>query len=258
MERVVIVGSGNLAEALAQAVARSGLATGTVVRPQRRTGGGCRRTRRNAVDGRPGTAGRRGHIPDLCERQGRRGGSRGAAPACRSRRRPYCGERTARCASRPHAPRRLLSVANLHQRAQRGFFANPPLPRNQRRIPSSRTRSLRPPSFAHGGVGRLGLPRQGAPRGRFSPATSSTTCTPSAKASSAARACPSTYSKPLLAETAAKALDAASPADVQTGPAVRNDLHTMARHRALLAADPRLENIYSIISNNIWETSKKI
>lgn len=44
--------------------------------------------------------------------------------------------------------------------------------------------------------------------------------------------------KPLLAETAAKALDAASPADVQTGPAVRNDLPTMARHRALLAAAP--------------------
>ena len=63
--------------------------------------------------------------------------------------------------------------------------------------------------------------------------------------------------KPLLAETAAKALDAASPADVQTGPAVRNDLPTMARHRALLAAAPRLENIYSIISNNIWEISKK-
>ena len=61
-----------------------------------------------------------------------------------------------------------------------------------------------------------------------------------------------------LAETAAKALDAASPADVQTGPAVRNDLPTMARHRALLAAAPRLENIYSIISNNIWEISKKI
>ena len=58
--------------------------------------------------------------------------------------------------------------------------------------------------------------------------------------------------------TAAKALDAASPADVQTGPAVRNDLPTMARHRALLAAAPRLENIYSIISNNIWEISKKI
>ena len=55
-----------------------------------------------------------------------------------------------------------------------------------------------------------------------------------------------------------KALDAASPADVQTGPAVRNDLPTMARHRALLAAAPRLENIYSIISNNIWEISKKI
>ena len=40
--------------------------------------------------------------------------------------------------------------------------------------------------------------------------------------------------------------------------ALRNDLPTMARHRALLAAAPRLENIYSIISNNIWEISKKI
>ena len=47
--------------------------------------------------------------------------------------------------------------------------------------------------------------------------------------------------KPLLAETAAKALDAASPADVQTGPAVRNGLHTMACPRALLAAAPRLD-----------------
>lgn len=64
--------------------------------------------------------------------------------------------------------------------------------------------------------------------------------------------------KPLIAETAAKALGAASPTDVQTGPAVRNDAPTMARHRALLADDPQLENIYSIISNDIWETSKKI
>lgn len=45
-------------------------------------------------------------------------------------------------------------------------------------------------------------------------------------------------SQTALAETAAKALDAASPADVQTGPAVRNDLPTMARHRALLAGRP--------------------
>ena len=64
--------------------------------------------------------------------------------------------------------------------------------------------------------------------------------------------------KPLLAETAAKALDAASPADVQTGPAVRNDTGTRARHCALLDDDLQLKNIYSIISNSIWETSKKI
>ena len=64
--------------------------------------------------------------------------------------------------------------------------------------------------------------------------------------------------KPLIAQTAAKALDAASPADVQTGPAVRNDTGTRARHCALLDDDLQLKNIYSIISNSIWETSKKI
>ena len=64
--------------------------------------------------------------------------------------------------------------------------------------------------------------------------------------------------KPLIAQTAAKALDAASPADVQTGPAVRNDTGTRARHCALLDDDLQLKNIYSIISNSIWENSKKI
>ena len=64
--------------------------------------------------------------------------------------------------------------------------------------------------------------------------------------------------KPLIAQTAAKALDAASPADVQTGPAVRNDTGTRARHCALLDDNLQLKNIYSIISNSIWETSKKI
>lgn len=63
--------------------------------------------------------------------------------------------------------------------------------------------------------------------------------------------------KPLLAETAAKAADAASPADVQTGPAMRGDAPTRARHCALLDGDLQLKNIYTIISNSIWETSKK-
>lgn len=64
--------------------------------------------------------------------------------------------------------------------------------------------------------------------------------------------------KPLIGETAAKALDAASPVDVQTGPAVRNDFATKAVHGEILSSDLRLKNIYSTISQSIWETSKKI
>ncbi|WP_418992920.1 Rossmann-like and DUF2520 domain-containing protein [Alistipes sp.] len=64
--------------------------------------------------------------------------------------------------------------------------------------------------------------------------------------------------KPLIAETAAKALDACSPRDVQTGPAVRGDLATQARHEAMLAGEPLMETIYSTISQSIWEISKKI
>lgn len=62
--------------------------------------------------------------------------------------------------------------------------------------------------------------------------------------------------RPLIAETAAKALDAPSPAEVQTGPAVRGDRATMERHEALLG-DETLRIIYRTISQNIWETSKK-
>lgn len=64
--------------------------------------------------------------------------------------------------------------------------------------------------------------------------------------------------KPLVMETARKACDAASPADVQTGPAVRGDLATQQRHLALLGEQPSLQEIYKLISNHIWETSRKI
>ena len=63
--------------------------------------------------------------------------------------------------------------------------------------------------------------------------------------------------KPLVRETAEKALDAASPADVQTGPAVRHDLATQVRHLRLLGDDMQLKEIYSTISQHIWETSRK-
>jgi len=62
--------------------------------------------------------------------------------------------------------------------------------------------------------------------------------------------------RPLIAETAAKALASGSPAEVQTGPAVRGDLPTQERHAAML--DDELRTIYQLISRNIWETSKKI
>lgn len=64
--------------------------------------------------------------------------------------------------------------------------------------------------------------------------------------------------KPLVMETARKACDAASPADVQTGPAVRGDQSTQQRHLDLLGEDAALQEIYKLISKDIWETSRKI
>ena len=63
--------------------------------------------------------------------------------------------------------------------------------------------------------------------------------------------------KALIAETAAKACDARSPRDVQTGPAVRNDTTTLERHLRLLDTEPTLQDIYTQISQHIWETSRK-
>lgn len=69
--------------------------------------------------------------------------------------------------------------------------------------------------------------------------------------------------KPLIAETAAKALSAGDPASVQTGPALRGDTETMRRHLELLRSGNdrktygTYEEIYKILSENIWETSKK-
>ncbi|MDE7305252.1 MAG: DUF2520 domain-containing protein [Alistipes sp.] len=63
--------------------------------------------------------------------------------------------------------------------------------------------------------------------------------------------------KPLIAETTAKALDAPSPLAAQTGPAVRGDRPTQERHAAMLD-DETLRTIYRSISQNIWEISRKI
>lgn len=69
---------------------------------------------------------------------------------------------------------------------------------------------------------------------------------------------PATLIGPLIGETTRKAMDSPSAAAVQTGPARRGDLPTQQRHLDLLAQHPQWQELYRKISNDIWETSKKI
>lgn len=64
--------------------------------------------------------------------------------------------------------------------------------------------------------------------------------------------------KPLIVETALKAIEAQQPCDVQTGPAKRGDVATQQGHLHLLEGEERLQQIYQLLSEQIWETSKKI
>ncbi len=60
--------------------------------------------------------------------------------------------------------------------------------------------------------------------------------------------------RPLIAETFRKGLAADNPADVQTGPARRNDLTTISRHLDLLANEPRLADVYQVLTESIkWK-----
>ena len=64
--------------------------------------------------------------------------------------------------------------------------------------------------------------------------------------------------RPLINQTARKAIEADHPRDVQTGPAVRGDREVTARHCEMLSGDSREEEIYKLLTEYIWETSKKI
>ncbi|MNY52854.1 hypothetical protein D3C86_1885640 [compost metagenome] len=59
--------------------------------------------------------------------------------------------------------------------------------------------------------------------------------------------------RPLIMETAGKVQDAI-PADVQTGPAARNDKKTILKHEELLKKMPHMQEIYKILSNSIKKT----
>lgn len=64
--------------------------------------------------------------------------------------------------------------------------------------------------------------------------------------------------KPLLLETASKASVVDDPMQVQTGPAIRGDKAVISSHIAMLKDDEQLQKIYKAITESIWETSKRI
>ncbi len=64
--------------------------------------------------------------------------------------------------------------------------------------------------------------------------------------------------KPLIRETAAKAIASSNPRSVQTGPAARGDVAVTERHLEMLKSEECKQNIYKYITESIWETSKKI
>ena len=61
---------------------------------------------------------------------------------------------------------------------------------------------------------------------------------------------------PVIEETAKKAVEVLNPAATQTGPARRGDTQTLDRHRAMLAERPRTQEIYDKISEDICERTK--
>lgn len=59
--------------------------------------------------------------------------------------------------------------------------------------------------------------------------------------------------KPLIRQTAAK-IERVSPQEAQTGPARRHDTRTIARHLEMTAGNPRLKQIYALLSQSISDT----
>ena len=59
--------------------------------------------------------------------------------------------------------------------------------------------------------------------------------------------------KPLFTETFRKAMAAEHPADVQTGPAVREDSGTLALHQKLIKEDNDLLNVYKTLTQSIQD-----
>lgn len=63
--------------------------------------------------------------------------------------------------------------------------------------------------------------------------------------------------RPLIEETAHKAIDAEHPQQVQTGPAVRGDKAVAERHVAMLEGEPHKQQLYELLDRYIFTTARK-
>lgn len=64
--------------------------------------------------------------------------------------------------------------------------------------------------------------------------------------------------RPIIAETANKAISSEDPYTVQTGPAIRGDKAITDKHLKALRGEEIKQKIYKDITESIWETSKRI
>ncbi len=154
----------------------------------------------------------------------------------------------------------LLPLQTFHPGARRPRLSEVPFFTRGRRTRRSHCASTLFARAAGGAVLRADAARSGAASiwPGSSPATSSMRCTVLRGGCCAMRTSRSTCWGPIIRETAAKAAAASGdPASVQTGPAVRGDRATQERHCELLADDPELTTIYKLISEQIWRISKK-
>ena len=59
--------------------------------------------------------------------------------------------------------------------------------------------------------------------------------------------------KPIILESALKAIESGDPLASQTGPAVRKNTEIMAKHLEMLSESPNMQKIYTFVSNSIVE-----
>ena len=163
MKNIVLIGSGNLAEALARAISRTEGATLLQIFA-RNARYSTRPRKRHRVELRSARAGRRRPLHPGRQRCGDHHAGRKPAHTRRSRCGTYGRRHRNRGSSRTLRPSgRSLSPANLYPRPQRGFCQNTSFRRRKRRLLHLGARSVRPQSEPHGISCRLRPSRTPSP-----------------------------------------------------------------------------------------------